>query len=253
LRLFYRRFNLRVALVTGGTAGIGLRIAQVLRDEGCAVAVAGRRRSRVEALIGSGFKGYVLDVTDAAALRKVAQDLGGSLDVLVNAAGIVRSGALEELTVEAIREVLAANLEGTVLATQAMLPLLKAARGCVVNFSTAIVRRPLSGTAVYAAAKAGIEGFTRAMALELGPAGVRVNCVAPSLVRSEIWLSAGMPPARYEQMLAERAAEYPLGRVGEPQDIANLVSFIVSERADWITGAVFPIDGGSSIGAVKRS
>jgi 3-oxoacyl-[acyl-carrier protein] reductase len=134
-----------------------------------------------------------------------------------------------------------------------MLPLLKAARGCVVNFSTAIVRRPLSGTAVYAAAKAGIEGFTRAMALELGPAGVRVNCVAPSLVRSEIWLSAGMPPARYEQMLAERAAEYPLGRVGEPQDIANLVSFIVSERADWITGAVFPIDGGSSIGAVKRS
>jgi NAD(P)-dependent dehydrogenase (short-subunit alcohol dehydrogenase family) len=253
LRLFYRRFNLRVALVTGGTAGIGLRIAQVLRDEGCAVAVAGRRRSRVEALIGSGFKGYVLDVTDAAALRKVAQDLGGSLDVLVNAAGIVRSGALEELTVEAIREVLAANLEGTVLATQAMLPLLKAARGCVVNFSTAIVRRPLSGTAVYAAAKAGIEGFTRAMALELGPAGVRVNCVAPSLVRSEIWLSVGMPPARYEQMLAERAAEYPLGRVGEPQDIANLVSFIVSERADWITGAVFPIDGGSSIGAVKRS
>jgi NAD(P)-dependent dehydrogenase (short-subunit alcohol dehydrogenase family) len=253
LRLFYRRFNLRVALVTGGTAGIGLRIAQVLRDEGCAVAVAGRRRSRVEALIGSGFKGYVLDVTDAAALRKVAQDLGGSLDVLVNAAGIVRSGALEELTVEAIREVLAANLEGTVLATQAMLPLLKAARGCVVNFSTAIVRRPLSGTAVYAAAKAGIEGFTRAMALELGPAGVRVNCVAPSLVRSEIWLSAGMPPARYEQMLAERAAEYPLGRVGEPQDIASLVSFIVSERADWITGAVFPIDGGSSIGAVKRS
>jgi NAD(P)-dependent dehydrogenase (short-subunit alcohol dehydrogenase family) len=253
LRLFYRRFNLRVALVTGGTAGIGLRIAQVLRDEGCAVAVAGRRRSRVEALIGSGFKGYVLDVTDAAALRKVAQDLGGSLDVLVNAAGIVRSGALEELTVEAIREVLAANLEGTVLATQAMLPLLKAARGCVVNFSTAIVRRPLSGTAVYAAAKAGIEGFTRAMALELGPAGVRVNCVAPSLVRSEIWLSAGMPPARYERMLAERAAEYPLGRVGEPQDIANLVSFIVSERADWITGAVFPIDGGSSIGAVKRS
>jgi NAD(P)-dependent dehydrogenase (short-subunit alcohol dehydrogenase family) len=156
LRLFYRRFNLRVALVTGGTAGIGLRIAQVLRDEGCAVAVAGRRRSRVEALIGSGFKGYVLDVTDAAALRKVAQDLGGSLDVLVNAAGIVRSGALEELTVEAIREVLAANLEGTVLATQAMLPLLKAARGCVVNFSTAIVRRPLSGTAVYAAAKAGM-------------------------------------------------------------------------------------------------
>jgi NAD(P)-dependent dehydrogenase (short-subunit alcohol dehydrogenase family) len=186
-------------------------------------------------------------------LRKVADDLGGSLDVLVNAAGIVRSGALEDLTIETIREVLAANLEGTVLATQAMLPLLKAARGCVVNFSTGIVRRPVAGTSVYAAAKAGVEGFTRVMALELGPAGVRVNCVAPALVRSDIWTSAGMPPERYEKLLAERAAEYPLGRVGEPEDIASLVSFIVSSRADWITGAVIPIDGGSTLGAVKRS
>jgi NAD(P)-dependent dehydrogenase (short-subunit alcohol dehydrogenase family) len=242
-----------VALVTGGTAGIGLRIAQVLRDEDYVVAVAGRRRERVEAMIGSGFKGYAIDVADAAALRKVADDLGGSLDVLVNAAGIVRSGALEDLTIETIREVLAANLEGTVLATQAMLPLLKAARGCVVNFSTGIVRRPVAGTSVYAAAKAGVEGFTRAMALELGPAGVRVNCVAPALVRSDIWTSAGMPPERYEKLLAERAAEYPLGRVGEPEDIASLVSFIVSSRADWITGAVIPIDGGSTLGVVKRS
>ncbi len=252
LASFFRRVDLKTALVTGGTAGIGLRVAQVLREQQYVVAVAGRRRERVEAMIGSGFKGYALDVTDAAALRRVARDLGGSLDVLVNAAGIVRSGALEELSTEAIREVLAANLEGTVLATQAMLPLLKAARGCVVNFSTAIVRRPLPGTAVYAAAKAGVEGFTRAMALELGPAGVRVNCVAPALVRSEIWTSAGMTPERYDKMLAERAAEYPLGRVGEPEDVASLVSFLVSSRADWITGAVIPIDGGSTLGAVKR-
>lgn len=243
---------MKTALVTGGTAGIGLRIAQVLREQQYVVAVAGRRRERVEAMIGSGFKGYALDVTDGAALRRAARDLGASLDVLVNAAGIVRSGALEELSTEAIREVLAANLEGTVVATQAMLPLLKAARGCVVNFSTAIVRRPLPGTAVYAAAKAGVEGFTRAMALELGPAGVRVNCVAPALVRSEIWTSAGMTPQRYDKMLAERAAEYPLGRVGEPEDVANLVSFLVSERADWVTGAVIPIDGGSTLGTVKR-
>jgi len=252
---FRRRFDLRVALVTGGTAGIGLRIAQVLRDQGCFVAVAARRRERVDALAQSGFVGYALDVTDAAALRGAAQDLErrvGRLDVLVNAAGIVRQGALDEMPVEAVRDVLAANLEGAVLATQAMLPLLKVARGCVVNFSSGIVRRPVAGTAVYAAAKAGVEGFTRAMALELGPAGVRVNCVAPSLVRSDIWLSAGMAPERYEAMLAERGAEYPLGRVGEPEDIANLVSFIVSSRADWITGAVIPIDGGSTLGVVKR-
>jgi NAD(P)-dependent dehydrogenase (short-subunit alcohol dehydrogenase family) len=91
------------------------------------------------------------------------------------------------------------------------------------------------------------------MALELGPAGVRVNCIAPSLVRSDIWISAGMPLARYEEMLLERGAEYPLGRVGEPQDIANLVLFMVSPQAEWITGAVILVDGGSSLGTVKRS
>jgi len=176
----------------------------------------------------------------------------GKLDVLVNAAGIIRQSALESMSVDDLRAVLAANLEGTILATQAMLPLLKAARGSVLNFSSGLVRRPLPGVAVYAAAKAGVEGFTRAMALEAGPAGVRVNCLAPSLVRSEIWTSAGMPAERYERMLAERASEYPLGRVGEPQDIANLVSFLVSPQAEWITGAVIPIDGGSTIGSVKR-
>jgi NAD(P)-dependent dehydrogenase (short-subunit alcohol dehydrogenase family) len=246
----------RTALVTGGTAGIGLRIAQALREREYVVAVAGRRRERVEALMQSGFAGYALDVADATALAEAAQDLGrriGKLDVLINAAGIVRQGALETLSVEAVREVLAANLEGTILATQAMLPLLKLARGSVVNFSTGLVRRPAPGTAVYAAAKAGIEGFTRSMALELGPAGVRVNCIAPSLVRSDIWISAGMTPARYDQMLVERGAEYPLGRVGEPQDIANLVLFMVSAQAEWITGAVIPIDGGSSLGTVKRN
>ncbi len=254
-RFSARRIDLRVALVTGGTAGIGQRIAQVLREQEYVVAVAGRRRERVDAMRASGFVGYTLDVADAEALRKAADDLerrAGRLDVLVNAAGIVRNGALEEVPVEALRAVLSANLEGTLLATRAMLPLLKTARGSVVNFSTGIVRRPLAGTAVYAAAKAGVEGFTRAMALELGPAGVRVNCVAPALVRSDIWTSAGMTPERYEKMLAERAAEYPLGRIGEPEDIANLVSFLVSSRADWITGAVIPIDGGSTLGVVKR-
>jgi NAD(P)-dependent dehydrogenase (short-subunit alcohol dehydrogenase family) len=246
----------RAALITGGTAGIGLRVAEVLRAQGFFVAVAGRRAERVEALIRDGFAGYALDVADAAALARAAHDLGrrvGKLDILVNAAGIVRQAALESLSVEAVRAVLAANLEGTILATQALLPALKAARGSVINFSSGLVRRPVAGVAVYAAAKAGVEGFTRSMALELGPAGVRVNCIAPSLVRSDIWTSAGMSAERYAQLLAERAAEYPLGRVGEPQDVANLVSFLVSPQAQWITGAVIPLDGGSSIGTVKRS
>ncbi|HVL34074.1 MAG TPA: SDR family oxidoreductase, partial [Burkholderiales bacterium] len=145
-----------------------------------------------------------------------------------------------------------ANLEGTLLATRAFVPLLKAARGAVVNLSSGLARRPIAGVAAYAAAKAGVEGFTRAAAFELGPHGVRVNCIAPSLVRSDIWTSAGMSAERYEAMLEKRAAEYPLGRVGEPEDIAELVAFLVSPQAQWITGAVIPADGGSTLGVVKR-
>ena len=242
-------------MVTGGTAGIGLCIARTLQQRGYTVAVLARRRERVEALAASGFLGFALDVADAAALEAAAAELGrrtDRLDVLVNAAGIVRQGALEAEPVEAVRAVLAANLEGTLLATRAFVPLLKAARGAVVNLSSGLARRPIAGVAAYAAAKAGVEGFTRAAAFELGPHGVRVNCIAPSLVRSDIWTSAGMSAERYEAMLEQRAAEYPLGRVGEPEDIAELVAFLVSPQAQWITGALIPADGGSTLGVVKR-
>jgi len=102
---------------------------------------------------------------------------------------------------------------------------------------------------VYAATKGAVEAMTRAMAIELGPDEVRVNCIAPALVRSDIWLTAGMSDAAYADLLARRGAAYPLGRTGEPEDIAALAAFLLSPKAKWLTGMCLPADGGSSLGS----
>jgi NAD(P)-dependent dehydrogenase (short-subunit alcohol dehydrogenase family) len=115
------------------------------------------------------------------------------------------------------------------------------------------VRRPIAGTAVYAATKAGVEGFSRALAFEVGEDGVRVNVVSPALVRSNIWVTAGMPQDAYDRLLAQRGVEYPLGRAGEPADVAEIVRFLISPQASWITGTVIPVDGGSALGSVQRN
>ena len=111
-----------------------------------------------------------------------------------------------------------------------VLPLLKRNGGSIVNFSSTIVRLPIAGTSVYAATKAGVKGFSRALAFEVGPDGVRVNVVAPSMVRTNIWLAAGMSPKTYEQTLAKGGAEYPLGPAGEPEDVAGIVRFLRRAR-----------------------
>ena len=133
-----------------------------------------------------------------------------------------------------------------------VLPLLKRNGGSIVNFSSTIVRSPIAGTSVYAATKAGVEGFSRALAFEVGPDGVRVNVVAPSMVRTNIWIAAGMSAETYERTLAKGGAEYPLGRAGEPEDVAGIVRFLVAPEASWITGTVLPVDGGRTLGSAKR-
>ncbi len=245
----------RTALVTGGSAGIGLATVRVLQREGYRVAAIARNTGPLDVLQESGVIPLPCDVADERDVAHVGARIAsefGRLDVLVNGAGIVANGAIDEISAEQVHRLFAVNLLGSVWMCRAMAPLLRASKGAIVNFSSGIASRPLSGTSIYAATKGGIESFTRALALELGPSGVRVNAVAPSLVRSEIWVTAGMNRAQYEQMLVSRGSEYPLGRVGEPEDVAEMVGYLVSDRAAWITGAVIPIDGGSTLGVARR-
>lgn len=243
-----------VALVTGAASGIGRAVAETLARDGYWVAVNGRSRDRLEAL-GGDYHPYPGDVSDRGVVRDIFAGIerdAGRLDVLVNCAGVIRGGAFGAITDEDIDYQLGVNLLGTVNMIRAALPLLKAAQGCVVNLSSTLVQRPVPGVAIYAAGKGAIDGLTRALALELAPDQVRVNAVAPALVRSEIWLAAGMDEAKYEKLLADRAREYPLGRVGEPADVAEMVAYLASAKASWITGACIPVDGGSGINAIKR-
>ena len=170
----------------------------------------------------------------------------------MHCAGIVDSEPADQLTVRSITRQVEINLLGAIWINRAVIPLLKRRGGAIVNVSSGIAHQPVAGTSIYAATKAAVEEFSRALAFELGHFGIRVNVVAPSLVRSDIWISAGMTPEAYDRMLAAVGARYPLGRIGEPADVAELIRFLVSEKADWITGGVFPVDGGSTLGPVKR-
>lgn len=241
----------RSVIVTGGTAGIGQAVARALLQEDFIVAVLSCRPGPLAAMRENGFIAIECDVSDPSAIERATGLLPNdfsSLDALVNAAGIIASERLGEATVETSVKQIATNLMGTIWCCRAFLPGLQRARGAIVNFSSGLVARPAAGTSVYAAAKGGIEAFTRSLAFEVGPVGVRVNAIAPSLVRSDIWTAAGMTPDQYETMLLERGSQYPLGRTGEGDDVSALVAFLVSSKAAWLTGAIIPLDGGSTLG-----
>lgn len=242
----------RVAVVTGAGSGIGRACAEALARDGFKVVGLGRR---VEPLRAAAVEPRVCDVADAGQTRAVLSaltDALGRIDVLVNAAGLVRSARFGEMAEDDIDALVSVNLKGTLNTVSAALPGLRRYGGAIVNISSTLAQRPTAGAAVYAATKGAIDALTRALAVELAPEGIRVNAVSPSLVRSDIWLSAGMDQPSYDALLAARGREYPLGRVGEPSDVAAMVAFLASPRADWMTGAVIPVDGGSSVGTRPR-
>ena len=241
----------RIALVTGGGSGLGKATALALREDGFRVFVCGRRPAQLAGV--EGVDALVCDVADPDQVERLAarvRDAAGRLDVLVNNAGVSWASGIETFPVEKISYLVKVNLIGTILVTRALTPLLVEQRGVIINMSSALAARPAPGSSVYSATKAGIDAFTRALALELGPKGVRVNAIQPGLVRSEIWDATGMTPGDYEKLLADRAGKYPLRRTGEAEEIGAMVAYLASSKAAWITGAVIPVCGGSSIGYV---
>lgn len=241
----------KVALVTGGSAGLGEDIALQLQREGFEVAVCGRRADKLAAMEARGVRTFQCDIGNREDVARMKADLlraFGRLDVLVNCAGVaVQKGPFIEMSLDDVEHLVQINVLGTLYVTHALLPLLIERKGSVVNFSSTLCQRPRAGSIAYSATKGAVEAFTRAIAIEAAEHGVRVNCIAPSLVRSEIYLAAGMTPADYDKLLQARAKEVPLKRVGEPEDVSGMLSYLVSDKAGWITGLCLAVDGGSML------
>jgi NAD(P)-dependent dehydrogenase (short-subunit alcohol dehydrogenase family) len=237
----------RVAFVTGGGAGIGEAIARALAAEGCMACVAdrdGAAAGRVAStIVGAGLSArpVVVDVADAAAVEAAFAGIG-TIDILVNAAGLLSTGLVADLPAGEFQRIARVNLDGVVYCVKAAAPKMVAARrGRIINIASVSAMRGGGsvGNTLYGATKAGVVALTMGLARELGPSGITVNAVAPSILDTAMTHTALTDEAR--QRILPRI---PLGRFATTADIADLVTFLASDRASFITGTVIPVDGG---------
>ncbi len=241
----------KVALVTGATSGIGEATARRFASAGAHVALVGRNEPKLNHVVReinesvSEAFGIVADVTtDAQRIVVEAVERFGRLDALVNAAGILTNGTVENTTLESWDEMLDVNLRAVFHLMQGAVPHLQKTAGNIVNVSSVTGLRAFPGVLAYCVSKAGVDQLTRCAALELAAQRIRVNAVNPGVVRTEVHRRGGMDDKSYEQFLEHSRETHPLGRVGEASEVAELILFLASPRAAWITGATYSIDGG---------
>jgi len=243
-------------LVTGGGSGIGEGIARHFCSLGARVTISGRRADKVAAVadsIGPACRAVVGDVTNASdrvAMVQAAVQHGGGLELLVNNAGNMYRGPLAELDEAELLAVFHSNVIGGMMLTQAALPALVASRGAVIFMGSVHSQRAFPGASPYAATKGAVETLTGVLAAELGPQQVRVSCVRPGGVFTEINQRAGLlDDAAAKQRLDQLAPAHALGRLGTVAEIAEAVEYLA--RAEWSTGNVLTIDGGLGLGVTN--
>ncbi len=243
----------KVGLVTGASSGIGRAAAIRFGAAGMRVALVARRADRLAEVASQvaarGGRSTIIvgDMTKEEdierAVGETAKTFGG-IDVLVNAAGVIANGTVENTALPAWDDMFAVNVRGPFYLMQRALPYLVERRGNIVNVSSVTGIRAFPGVLAYAVSKAALDQLTHCAALELASKGVRVNAVNPGVVVTGLHRTGGMEEAAYASFLERSKTTHPLGRVGSAEEVAELIFFLASPQAGWITGASYPIDGG---------
>jgi 3-oxoacyl-[acyl-carrier protein] reductase len=247
------RLKGKTAVVTGASKGIGAGIALALAKEGANVVVNYARAKddaeKVAAQINqNGSKAIAVqaDVSKKADVDRLFTETSkafGKVDILVNNAGVYEFAPLQDITEDSYRRLFDLNVLGTLLSTQAAVKSMKEG-GSIINLSSVVALTPPPTAAVYSATKGAVDVITRTLALELGPQKIRVNSLAPGLVETEGTRAAGTTEGEFKQLAVSRT---PLGRVGQPDDIAKVAVFLASDDSAWMTGEVVPVGGGARL------
>lgn len=246
----------KIVLVTGGGTGIGRATAFLLAIEGAAVTVVGRREHKLLETVNEIRKnggtahhiaGDISMVSDTERFVRESVNKFGGLDILVNNAGVVKATKITEVTEEEYNYIMDINLKGTLFMCRYAVPeIKKRGGGSIINIGSALgIKGWKDGTtSVYSASKGGVSMLTQALALELARDKIRVNCICPAVVETEIFETLGIPEDEIPKRMEKWNSFHPIGRNGKPEDVANAVLYFASEESSWVTGSIFNVDGG---------
>ncbi|MEQ1869998.1 MAG: glucose 1-dehydrogenase [Vicinamibacterales bacterium] len=254
-------FSNKAIVVTGATSGIGRAAALQFAAQGGSVVLVGRTAEALIRLKGeidaSGGRAIfcAVDVTSSDAPGRIvgaAVEAFGGIDVLVNAAGVIATGNIESTSDAAWDQMMAINLRGPFRLMREAIPQLKARKGNVVNVSSVNGLRSFAGVLAYCVSKSGMDQLTRCAALEMAPHGVRVNAVNPGVTVTNLHTRGGMNPEAYAAFLQRSTETHPLGRPGQPEEVAEVILFLASsEKSGWMTGETIPVDGGRHLTCLR--
>ena len=244
--------NNKRAVITGGATGLGLAATRKFIESGIETIIIGRNEANLAAVcheLGPLCRYKVCDLSKLAEIPRLVTGLVkefGEIDILVNNAGINQKKPFTRVTDDEFQQVILTNLTSVfVLSREVARFMLKQKSGCIINISSMAAQYGIPYVIAYTAAKSGIEGMTKAMAVELSPEGIRVNCVAPGFIETKMSAKALNDDPQRKQKVLSRT---PMGKLGLPEDVADAIYYLSSDAAKYITGVIFPVDGGNSIG-----
>ena len=243
----------KVVIVTGASSGIGRATALLFAENDSQVIALGRNEKELNSLRDEAHKNekkvkiHLTDLLETSQVERFLTDTiehFGQIDVLVNSAGIIFNGSIENTSLDEWDKMMNINIRSVFYLMNKCVPFLEKTQGSIVNVSSVAGTRAFPNVLAYCVSKAALDQLTRCSALELAPKNIRVNAVNPGVIVTNLHKRGGMKDNDYEEFLEKSKSTHPLGRVGKPEEVAELIYFLASEKASWITGATYEIDGG---------